>query len=276
VGDAEVTSGAQVRRAIGVDGCPSGWVVVMLEDGAVADVTVVDGLGEHLTGVAEDLGELGGVAVDIPIGLIDADRDADRAARRLLPGRASSVFSTPPRSVVDAWAAGQLATHAEASALARAVSGKGLSQQAWRLVPKIAEVDGLAARGHPLLEVHPEVAFAIVVGAALPRKRSWAGITMRRAVLERLGIVLPDRFPGDESAAPDDVVDAAICAWVADGSALGERLVPVPEHTTQRAHDRPIVISARRPPPVIPGPPRRPLHRDGWAAGPYERSGDAR
>jgi predicted RNase H-like nuclease len=276
VGDAEVTSGAQVRRAIGVDGCPSGWVVVMLEDGAVAEVTVVDRLGEHLAAVAEGPGELGAVAVDIPIGLIDADRDADRAARQLLPGRASSVFSTPPRSVVDAWAAGRLATHAEASELARTVSGKGLSQQAWRLVPKIAEVDGLAARGHPLLEVHPEVAFAIVVGAALPRKRSWAGITTRRAVLERLGIVLPDRFPGDQLAAPDDVVDAAVCSWVADGGARGERLVQVPEHTVQRAHDRPIVISARRPPPVVPGPPRRPLHRDGWVEGPAERSAGAR
>lgn len=150
-----------------------------------------------------------------------------------------------------------MTTHAAATTMAVAVTGKGLSQQAWRLVPKIAEVDGLVAG--PLvaagdgsarlrvLEVHPELAFTVATGAPLPRKRSWAGISSRRAILEHLGVVLPDRFAGDTLAAPDDVVDAAVCAWVADGAAAGEALLAVPEAATQHDRGRPIAIHARRP-----------------------------
>lgn len=240
------------RRALGADGCPSGWVVVTLEDGAVADVEVVAQLREVLDGGHD------AAAVDMPVGLVDGIRDADVAARVLLPGRASSVFSTPPKVVIDGVRAGTILDHAAATAAAAAVTGKGISMQAWRLVPKIVAVDDLVAAGYPLLEVHPEVAFAVVSGGALPRKRSWSGITTRRAVLERLGVVLPDRFPGDERASPDDVVDAAVCAWVADAAAAGAPLVSVPEHTRQIAHGRPVVIVIRPAPPVVPGPRRRP------------------
>ena len=239
------------RRALGADGCPSGWVVVALRDGTVDTVEVVTDLDEVLD---EPYGAAG---VDMPVGLVEGARDADVAARLLLPGRASSVFATPPQVVIDGVRDGTLTEHAAATAAALAATGKGISMQAWRLVPKIVRIDDLVAAGHPLLEVHPEVAFAVVTGEMLPRKRSWSGITTRRAVLERLGVVLPDRFPGDELAAPDDVVDAAICAWVADAAAAGEPIVTVPERTAQVAHGRPVVIVARPAPPVVPGP-RRP------------------
>jgi predicted RNase H-like nuclease len=240
------------RRVLGADGCPAGWVAVVLEDGAVAGVEVVEDLHEVL------LDEPDAAGIDIPIGLLDGPREADAAARALLPGRASSVFSAPARSVVDGFAAGRITTHAEASAASVAATGQGLSQQAWRLVPKVLAIDELVANGHVLLEVHPEVAFAIVAGGEpLPRKRSWAGITTRRAILERLGIALPDRFPGDELAAPNDVVDAAICAWVADAAAAGEPVLSIPDHTEQRDHGHPIVITARPAPAVVPGPRRR-------------------
>lgn len=235
------------RRVLGADGCPAGWVVVALHDGAVADVEVVADLREVVVDQPDAL------AVDMPIGLLDADREADTAARLLLPGRASSVFSTPPLAVVEAWRAGTVTTHAEATALAVATTGKGISQQAWRLVPKIAAVDDEVADGVEALEVHPEVAFAVVAGEALPRKRSWAGITTRRAILARLGVELPDRFPGDEDAAPDDVVDAAICAWVADGAAAGEPLLTIPDRPTQHHRGRPVAITARPAPPAVPG-----------------------
>ena len=244
------------RRVLGVDGCSAGWVVVALTDGVVDGVEVVAHLAEALAD-----GPFDAVGVDMPIGLVDGPREADAAARRLLPGRASSVFSAPPRTVVDGARDGALGTHAQATARATEVSGAGISMQAWRLVPRIVEVDELLVDGHPLHEVHPEVAFAVLTGAPLPRKRSWAGITTRRAILDRHGVVLPDRFPGDESAAPDDVVDAAVCAWVADGIAGAGPVLTLPESTGQRDHGRPIVITTRVPPPVTPGPrthPRRP------------------
>jgi len=228
------------RVVAGLDGCPSGWVAVVLVDGRVADVRVVASIADTLERHAPTV-----VAVDMPVGLVDGPRDTDAAARALLPGRASSVFSTAPRAVVEGWVSGTVTAHAEATALSVAVTGSGLSQQAWRLVPKMAEVEALSAQGVELTEVHPELAFATVAGAPLPRKRSWPGLMLRREILQSLGVELPTRFDGDASAAPDDVVDAAMCAWVADGAASGALLRRVPERTQQQAHGRPITITVR-------------------------------
>lgn len=238
------------RRVLGADGCQAGWVVVTLADGVVSDIEVVASLAEVLTEPVD------AAAVDMPIGLVDGPREADAAARRLLPGRASSVFSTPPRSVVEGYRDGSVTDHATATKVATDVTGTGLSIQAWQLVPKIAAVDDLVAAGHALLEVHPEVAFAAVVGDVPPSKRSWGGVMTRRSILARHGVELPDRFAGDEQAAPDDVVDAAVCAWVADAAAAGLPLLRLPDVTEQVDRGRPIVITARPAPPVSPGPPR--------------------
>ncbi len=228
------------RVAVGLDGCPTGWAMVVLHDGVVHDVRVVASLEDAvaLVGAAR-------IGIDMPVGLVDGPRDTDSAARALLPGRASSVFSTAARGVVQGWVAGSLTTHAEATARNVDLTGAGLSQQAWRLVPKMAEVEALAASGVDLTEVHPELAFATIVGAPLPRKRSWPGLMLRREVLREVGIELPVRFDGDTQAAPDDVVDAAVCAWVADGIVSGASIVQVPARTEQVAHGRPIVITVR-------------------------------
>jgi predicted RNase H-like nuclease len=235
------------RIARGLDGCADGWVVVTLVDGRVSDVEVV----ATLDGVPDDGAT---VAVDMPIGLVDAPvRDADAEARRRLPGRGSTLFNSPPRAVVDGYLAGAITDHAGASARARTVTGKGLSRQSWALVPRIAELDVAVGDGRLLLEVHPEVAFTEATGQVLPRKRSWAGVATRFRALERLGLVLPSRFAGDRCAA-DDVLDAAICAWVADGVARGDDgVVTYPEQPTQadpRHPGRSLVIVARRAPGV--------------------------
>jgi predicted RNase H-like nuclease len=231
------------RRALGLDGCPGGWVGVLLDDGAVARVAVLPDLAAALAWAGD-----AAVGVDMPIGLVDVEvRDADVAARSRLPGRASSVFNAPPRAVVGAYVADPDLTYAEANIRSRAVSGRGISQQTWRLVPRIVEVDAAVAAGARLLEVHPEVAFAhLADGPPLPRKTSWAGVAERRAWLARVGLHLPDRFEGAETCAPHDVLDAAVVAWVADGAAAGERLVSLPPRPTQHDRGRPIVIHARR------------------------------
>ncbi len=229
------------RVVRGLDGCADGWVVVTLVNGKVSDVEVV----ATLDGVADDGAILG---VDMPIGLLDTPvRDADAAARTRLRGQASSVFNAPPRSVLDGYLAGEILDHETASARSRTAIGKGISQQSWALVPKIAEVDAVVRHGREVLEVHPEVAFAEVIGDVLPRKRSWAGVAMRSRLLVHLGIELPSRFPGDRCP-PDDVLDAAICAWVADGVAQGLPALIYPERPSQSDpthRDRPIAIVAR-------------------------------
>lgn len=240
-----VGSGHRARRAVGVDGCRDGWVVVDLVDGCLEDVEVVAALGPALEVRPSSV-----VGIDIPIGLTDDPvRAADRAARGVLGRRASSVFSAPLRAVVDGYLAGAVTTHADATALALATTGKGMSIQAWGLVPKVAEVDALIATGWEAAEVHPEVAFAFLTGAPLARKTSWAGLERRREVLLDLGLRLPASFEGADRCAPDDVLDAAVCAYVADGLASGDgSTVTLPGRPTGRDRGRPIVVTARRAP----------------------------
>jgi predicted RNase H-like nuclease len=235
----------QVRRVLGADGSQGGWVVVTLADGQVDDVAVVADLGEAIAGRTSHA-----VGVDMPIGLTDGPvRDADRAARAALGRRASSVFSAPLRVVVDAFVAGEVTTHADATALAVATTGRGMSVQAWGLVPKVAEVDALVTAGLDVAEVHPEVAFASLAGSPVARKTSWAGLERRRALLLACGIELPVTFEGADRCTPDDVLDAAVCAYVADGLAAGDGSVrTLPETATEHDRGRPIVVTARHPP----------------------------
>lgn len=232
------------RRALGLDGTADGWMAVVLHDDRVDDAFVA---GSSAAAVAR-AGPTA-VAVDMPVGLLDAAvREADVAARNGLVGAASTVFNPPARSVVEAWRWGQVTGHADASALSRHVTGAGLSQQAWRLVPKIAEIDELAeAWGASLRECHPELAFRQLSGGQrLPRKRSWDGLMRRRALLDDVGVVLPDRLPGGgHRAAPDDVLDAAVCAWVAAGVAAGAPLQPHPPEPRQTDRGRPIAVWTR-------------------------------
>jgi len=61
-------------------------------------------------------------------GLLDGSRACDKAARKLLgQPRGTSVFAAPCRAVLRA------ETHAEASAVNRQKTGRGLSQQAFRI-----------------------------------------------------------------------------------------------------------------------------------------------
>jgi predicted RNase H-like nuclease len=229
------------RRALGLDGCRAGWVGVLLLDGAVADVAVLDDVP-----AARRWAEPGVIGVDMPIGLLDvAVRAADTAARARLPGRAASVFNAPPRTLVDAFVADPGMAYARADALARATTGRGISQQTWRLVPRIVEVDAAVAAGVDLREVHPEVAFAELAGGPLPRKASWAGLSERHRWLTRLGLEVPDRFDGDDRCAPDDVLDAAVVAWVADGIASGDGPVRLPPAPEEYDRGRPVAIHAR-------------------------------
>ena len=80
----------------------------------------------------------------------------------------------------------------------------------------IFDVAGWIASGNRAFEVHPEVSFAAMNGRPLTaRKKSWTGAMQRRALLEAEGIVLPDNLGPAGAAGPDDVLDAAACAWTA-------------------------------------------------------------
>lgn len=181
----------------GVDGCRGGWVVVT--DG---DAFVCPKFAAVLAALPDDAV----VAVDMPIGLHDeyvaGGRDADRAARRALPTKASFVFSAPPRRAFGA--------RSLQEAQAR---GCRMTIQAFNILPKVQDVDrsmtpALQARVH---EVHPELCFHTMNGdQPVEPKKTRGGRDARRVLVERAGIEVPDRVPG---AAEDDLLDAAAALW---------------------------------------------------------------
>ena len=193
----------------GDDGYRKGWVAVSLDPSGAVDVSTHSNFAEVLALRARV------IAVDIPI---DPEgkgaRPADAAARAFVGGRGSSVFPTPPREALRA------RTFADANELARAITGKGISQQAFALAQKILEVDELAQRDDRVIEAHPEASFCRLAGGPLAEsKHTPQGLERRRALLERVGITVPDAVPGVREV---DLLDAAAAAWTAARYALEE------------------------------------------------------
>ena len=212
-------------RWVGVDGARGGWAVAGIDSAGEVSLTLVPHIAEVLTWApaAER------VLIDMPIGLPSDDRPrrCDQMARQHLKSRSSSVFSPPCRAALEA------TNHADASAANRAVTGRGLSVQAFHLHPKIREVDSwlrsapeIQQRVH---EAHPEVVFSqLAVRASqplpLPPKRRPEGGAARRAILD---VVMPDASKvlstivvPRRQVAPDDWLDAlglAVALHVSQG-----------------------------------------------------------
>ena len=194
---------------LGVDACRAGWVGVLLTMRSGPQVAVSAVLADLLAW-ATGRGDLGVVAVDMPIGLPDASRrKADVLARAALGPRRSSVFVTPVRAALDEQ------THARASAVNRDRAGEGISTQAFNLRPKLKEAEQLAFVGaYRFVEVHPELSFARLAGQPLSAaKRTAEGARQRRGALRLAGITLTTRHTVRAGAAVDDVLDAAAAAW---------------------------------------------------------------
>lgn len=160
------------------------------------------------------------VAVDMPIGLApDGRRACDRLVRPLLGPRRASLFEPPPLDLLDA------VDHATANAAAKERFGRGISKQAWFLVPKIREVRALAeatAGSVSLFETFPELGFAALAGEPLAEAKStWTGLARRIALLADVGLDIPADVGAAGATAPDDVVDATVLAWSALRIATG-------------------------------------------------------
>ncbi len=194
----------------GVDGYRKGWIAVALDPSGDVQVSTHPSFSEVLSSQAQV------IAVDIPIdppGL--GVRAADAGARAFVGGsRASSVFPTPPRAALEA------RSFAEANEIARTITGKGISQQAFALGRKILEVHTLAEVDERVIEMHPEVSFRELAGEpVLESKHTAAGLARRRELLAEAGVVLPGAVPGVPEA---DLLDAAAGAWTAARYAEGK------------------------------------------------------
>jgi predicted RNase H-like nuclease len=202
--------GRQTHGVVGVDGCRSGWVGVVLVPGHPAVGVLGATIATLVEAASAAAGSVQAIGIDMPIHPPEAGyRQADVAARAHLGRKASSIFPTPARSVLDA------PSYADACAVARALDGRAISRQAWALRAKILEVGAwLPVSACPVYEVHPEVSFSLLTGApSLAGKRSAAGSAARRRALSAAGIVAPTDLAEARGVAADDVLDAAVVAW---------------------------------------------------------------
>lgn len=202
----------------GVDGCPGGWVAAVDRGTGAYEIVVVARLAELLEREAFER-----VAVDIPIGLTESGaRPSDTLTREFLgPVRGTSVMPAPIRPASTAQ------TRVEADAIRRSVERKGVGAQTFGIYRKVAEADALmrsseAAR-RIVVEVHPEVSFALWRGAAIVEsKKTPEGAAIRRALVEaEFGPVPVCAYPR-KALAPDDVLDAFAALWTARRIVRGE------------------------------------------------------
>lgn len=224
----------------GVDGCRDGWFVVWrdLREGRMRWDVVPEVMTLARRSPPADV-----IGIDVPIGLVDRGaRACDLEARRLLGfPRSASVFPAPIRPLLDA------DSYATASAIRRREEGKGLSVQAWGIVPKIREVDealrGDAVLAERLYEVHPELCFMFLNGerAMAHGKKSPLGRAERIALLGKAFGNDMDRALRSRPAgcAEDDLLDAFAAAWTAARIALG-RAVTIPEDVPRDRHGLPM------------------------------------
>lgn len=166
--------------------------------------------------------------LDIPIGLPTAGpRACDREARRWLRGRATCVFSAPPRAVLAA------TTQADASRIWRAVDGRGCSAQTFGILRRIAEVDRRISPDDLVREGHPELSFvAMAGGAGIPSKHRPGGVEARTRLLADAGIEAP-WSAGSSRRLIEDSLDAAALWWTAVRVTTG-RAIAVPGGPPER------------------------------------------
>jgi predicted RNase H-like nuclease len=208
----------------GADGCKAGWATVLRNLSKPGDVRL-----EIFPEFVDLLGFvplLSVIAVDMPIGLPDLippeGRGPEKAARKHLGMRQSSVFTVPSRAAVYENDYRQ----ACATALRTSEPARKVSKQCFYLFPKIREIDALMTPELEtrVFEVHPELAFWRLNGEremCLPKKvKSRAnpeGLDQRRDLLVSKG--LPQDFLDQKppkGCGRDDLLDAAANSLIAE------------------------------------------------------------
>lgn len=168
---------------LGLDWTDNGWLGVGLAEDGGYDVDLYPSVASAWAAHPDRRR----VLVDVPIGLTDDEvrRCEEVALSYLAPARHQSIFWTPVRDAVFS------RTLAEAKRINQRAIGRSVQNQAWRLCPRIREVDdfiGLFPDEAPgtIRESHPELCFwafneADPLGES---KHEEAGIERRLSLLE--------------------------------------------------------------------------------------------
>ena len=200
---------------VGADVSGRGWVFVRLVDGVFQSA---DFYRQFATGLAAS-GDAAVIAVDIPIGYPAPpalERAADNAAHEMVGPRGNSVFPALHPDVL--WAPDVATAHDRWFDL----TGHRVRPPSLSLRFKTREVEVAVAEDDPVYEVHPEVSFralaglSLRLGGPLASKKKWNGHVHRRALLQEVGIVIPNHLGNAVAAGVDDVLDAAVAAWSAN------------------------------------------------------------
>lgn len=159
----------------------------------------------------------------MPIGLPDnGRRQADLLAQKAVGALRSSVFTTPVRAALDA------PDHRTATSRNHALTGTGVSIQAFGLKPKLLQVWKWVRRTHHrVVEAHPEVSFAqIKVHQAL---HASGGVVTQVYPGGRDSVMLPSasfetsaRFDAGMSGGPVFGEDGRVCGVVSSGVEANE------------------------------------------------------
>ncbi|MDA7922654.1 DUF429 domain-containing protein, partial [Verrucomicrobiales bacterium] len=160
------------------------------------------------------------IAIDVPIGLEEGEpRKADTEARKLIGGRSSSVFPTPPSFCLDP----KWSDYREANQESRRRYQRGINIQSFALMKYIREADAVSHADSRIYETHPEVCFSCLKSSPLEySKKTWNGQQERIELLKHAGIILPTYLDEEKGKIPpDDLLDAAVAAWSANRIALG-------------------------------------------------------
>ena len=197
---------------IGVDGCKGGWIAAVLQDGKL-QINKYDSMKTILSMYPE----FDEFLIDMVIGLPSngAHVRPDAEARRLIPGRTSTIFAVPSRQAVYA------DTEEEQVEENKKALGKGLAKQTMAIIPKIRELDSFLNTEiqykNVIKESHPEVCFARLNGAVIMTKKShYEGMSERIHILKKF-IDIDDNLvltkAKELKCNADDIVDA-ICLSV--------------------------------------------------------------
>ncbi|MBP0592398.1 DUF429 domain-containing protein [Paraburkholderia sp. LEh10] len=232
----------------GVDGCKGGWYAVR-QDGRTGALTTR--ICPTFADLLAWLPAPAIVGVDMPIGLSSSGyRACDAQARKRLGWpRSASVFQTPVRQTLG------VRDYREACNRNREATGKAISQQAFNILRKIAEVDAaLAANARDaarVFEVHPELAFMQLrieqggEAAGLTQGKTTAeGHALRKALLHRafgsaIEKALEERIA--RQVQKDDVLDAFSVLWSARRIATGSAVM-LPDAEPRDSTGLPMVI----------------------------------
>ena len=221
-------------KYIGVDGCKGGWIATIQDKGTLR-IEKYKSIDE-LVRANDDYDEL---LIDMAIGLQSSIDDVrpDNAARALIPGRTSTIFSVPARQAVYA------DTKKEIREANKKALGKDLPAQAIAIIPKMRELDEFLQDNpihkNRIKESHPEVCFSRLNGSVvMSRKADHEGIVERVRIIKDYFPNITEEFVFQEAKKfqcnADDIVDSIVLSITANLAVQGKSDV-IPEKVQEGA-----------------------------------------